>query len=302
MKISEAGPTNQRIEALVLSDCLKSKISNNEIEQCDLILENGSNQVLYYLPGVDRRKLNPRVKKIKEALEIYTSTTQMTELCGNVLEYIIGQSIIKSKQYITLLPLFENKDDGVFKIPNTTPDMLSFDGKVIYNNAPLDGILIHKDTSIPVGIEIKNKREWKYPPDVEIWITIAKCVSIEVLPVFVARKIPEITKFFFKKAGILGLETQFQFIHPCKETEFKNVIDKNYLGYSDIKLSVDTRSNLDKFFVENIPNNIEEYYETFMQNKNLLFKYATQYRLADKSYNKTPRTHSYMAVNDLLGI
>lgn len=290
MKITEAGPYNQRVEPLILRTCLRYMVAKGDLVQD--VLDDREKTIVYYFPNTDGRKLVPRLKLLAKCQDDYIQVTQEARYVGYVLERSIGIAINDNLDiYHSFLPSFENTTDGVIPKKDCDTEIKYLNGLQIFNNSTLDGILIHKSTSIPIGIEIKNKREWKYPSDFEIWNMIAKCVTLELFPIFVARKIPTITKFFFAKVGILGLETQFQFIHSSQQNNLKNVVHKEKLGYSDIKFSEEPMDYVKKFFRQNIPNHIEEYYAKFLENKDILYEYAIEAQLFKSSIRNRHRIY-----------
>lgn len=269
LKIAEAGPYNQRVEVIILTKVIRDLVKSGKILSDALF--NG-NQKIYYLSTVNGEFLKNRKANLTEWYEIYNKYAQNNSYtyCGNILENMISNAIRETEKYDYISTVFEVKEDGV--ISKGPCALNAYNGN--YTENPLDCIAIIKGNGIPLGIEIKNKNEWKYGSDKEIWKFIKKCCELEVLPLFIARKIPAITKFFFYKAGIIGMETQFQYLHPyCKE-ELGNLIKKDKLGYAHIKFETNHRKFMSQYFDTVVIKNSTLYFERFKQNRDLLHFYS----------------------------
>jgi len=306
MKISEAGPYNQRVEPVLLKDSRKELLNEGIIVSDQCSSSNANQETFYYLNGTDGRKVKPRIKKIYSIYCEYEKISKTQELCGNVLEYIVHKAVKLSDQYTYFATIYEDTLSGIKKfIPYKSYKVYQVDhcnDKYIKRpNATLDMLLIHKRTGIPIGVEIKNKRPWKYGEDREIWLTIEKCVDLEVLPLFVHRKIPVLTKFFFKSVGMLGMETQFQYFHPSQRDKMRDIIDKNLLGYSDIKFDIEPPEYMVKYFKETLPRNLEIYYNKFLTKKDILNYYARDKQLASDNCRGYHRNHIFAEAKNALG-
>lgn len=295
LKICEAGPYGQRLEPLVLNMCGDNLFRSGQMESKTITL-NGNPLAIYFLKDTDEDKLDFRVGELTEWYKVYYSKVQChsANYCGNVLESMIIDSIKDTNKYMFVANVYENRSDGVYVVQNC--NMSVYNGKC--TDSPLDSIAIIMETDIAIGVEIKNKTEWTYGSSVDIWRMIKKCCELDLLPIFVARKIPAITKFFFKKAGILGMETQFQYLHTSCSEELKDIIKKDKLGYAHVKFEAEYRDFMKKYFETVVIDHAEEYRERFQSNKSELYEAAK--KLSNKSLNQSKRTKYYKEIRDII--
>jgi len=306
IKISEAGPYNQRVEPVLLNDALAA-----------LQLEKGI-QVLTTSPIKIFGDLNygrpgdpARFKAFQDWYNLYLQCSQHEHLCGLMLERLIYQAVLHSGKYHVLGtgPLYT--DDGTLFKPKGA-EQLFLSGKAIYgadSGNGLDLLLIHKETNIPIGIEAKNIREWQYPASSNIWRLIARACTLECLPVFAARKISYLSRAgLFHHVGIMGFETQFQYFHPKVKAFSKyrfeeRVIDKTRLGFADIKIPKrdETPNHFNQFIGKILPDNVEEYYSRFMHYLPLLKKYAIDHQLAEDKVKYPLRLKLYQQFQEEAG-
>lgn len=294
IKISEAGPNHMRAEPHIINQALGSLLADGLIRKYEIEENCKDDSPIFYVPkDFGSASDISRAKYFNQWRKLYLSVARQNEYCGYVLEKIIFDAVLKTNKYHVIGCGPEYNDKGeLYKSSNS--EVLSYQGKNIYKadkGAGFDLFLIHKKTNIPIGIEAKNIREWIYPASPEVWRTIARACTIDCLPVLMARKISYITKAgFFAHFGMLGYNTNFQFFDSRvqRDTKYKfkkNVVNKERLGFADIKLKKPNDEPPDyiiNFFDNILDNNVYEYYLNFMEYKNVLKKYAIDYKMAEK--------------------
>jgi hypothetical protein len=276
MKISEAGPINQRVEPIILRDSINLLLDNGTLS-----IEKHENEYIFF-SNIDKRKIRQRISLLDSIYKKYNSFCFNRSYCGYMLEYLVQKALDKSKyisDYNYTAVKYKTSNKGIIIDKNSQTNNIN--GKYLSSNQSLDIILVFNN--IPVGIEIKNKRRWKYKDDIEIWQLIKKCCELEIVPVFFARKIPFLTKCLFSNIGVLGLDTHFQFMHPCIKKELSEIRDKKLLGFFDIKCDIEPRDFLVGYFDTIIPENISNYKNKFISCKDLLMEYCNK-GLADSSF------------------
>lgn len=199
---------------------------------------------------------------------------------GKVGERIVDKAIIRAET----MPW-----DGL------TGDVNKFNGKILPQNKTLDFGIIHKKTDIPLGVEVKNIREWVYASSDTVWELLGKCAYFEVLPVLITIQISYTTLRDFKKIGLIGFTTYKQFFHPDlqNEKDLKLIKSKDGLCFKDINFTTDPSPELIKFFSTRIPNNIETYNKTFMENLSLIKTYAIEKDMWNPNMNSQRRQTLY---------
>jgi hypothetical protein len=140
----------------------------------------------------------------------------------------------------------------------------------------LDLILVDKQSSVRIGVEAKNLREWLYPHCQEIWECLTKCTDIEAVPVFVSRRLPYLTRLFFREVGALGFECYFQYFHPNLKERMAEMKHKDGLGFADIRFSLEPEERFVNFFRTTVPGHVKVYRDKFLSKIGILKKYAVE--------------------------
>lgn len=297
IKISEAGPSNQRVEPALLSQAFRKLKKNKMIR----ILKTEPVEIVG-LPDFGKVGDHQKLQRFTRLQEIFSEYSQRQEFCGLLLERLLYEAVLDNQEQFTVIgsgPIY--KDNRLIKPPGS--ELLFFNGNQSYGGAGLDLFLIDNETRIPIGVEAKNIREWIYPASVEVWRMIARACTLECLPVLAARKLSYVTRAgFFSHAGILGFETQFQYFHPSVRAEskyrFKEVIDKDGLGFADIKITKDVPKHFIHFFKNILPEQVYTFFHRFMENRDLLMKYAIDYEMAEDKMSTKDRMELYNEFKD----
>jgi hypothetical protein len=300
IKISEAGPRNMRVEPALLNQAFRQLKKEKALP----ILQVGQFEVVgapdFGRPG-DKAKLG----KFNRLHELFLDCSQISHLCGWQLEHFIYEAALNhsAKQYMILGAGPTYVDGQLFKHPHSEQNF--YMGRQSYGGAGLDLFFQynHQSEIIPVGVEAKNVRDWIYPASVEVWRMIARACTLECLPVMAARKISYITTAgFFSQFGILGFQTHFQYFNPAvrafSKYNFKDVVAKDGLGFADIKITDKLPQHFKHFFNDILPKEIKPYYDKFMSNRDLLMKYAIEYKMAEDIYSASDRMRLYAEFKD----
>ena len=300
IKISEAGPYNQRVEPAPLSIAYRQLKRDGFIKVIESVPVEIVGPATYGRPG-DHGKL----QKFMRLYDLHHTFVQKDEICGMQLEKLIFDTALDCRSQYTIYGSGPIDDGTILKKPSGS-EILFYNGNASYKGAGLDLFLEHNDTKIPIGIEAKNIREWIYPASYEVWRMIAKATSLECLPILASRKISFICRAgFFSKVGILGFQTHFQYFNPrvkaASKYKFAEVLKKDGLGYADIKITNEVPSFFLNYFENTIPENVEEYYKKFMDHKDILKEYAIDKGMADKKMPDQKRRILYGNLKEELG-
>lgn len=65
----------------------------------------------------------------------------------------------------------------------------------------VDLAAFHAATKVPIVVQVKNTREWFYPPDHAVWHLLGAAARLHAVPVLIARRLPERTFAFMKSIG-----------------------------------------------------------------------------------------------------
>ena len=133
-----------------------------------------------------------------------------------------------------------------------------------------------------MGVEVKNKREWMYPNNKDIRELLAKALTVDAVPVLIARRVPFVTFRLLSPCGLIVHQTYNQ-LYPSSEHELAaRLREKTMLGYHDIRLGNDPDSRLKKFIVTNLPQILPGARSRFEEYRDLLNSFAS----ADMPYEE----------------
>lgn len=298
IKICEAGPYNQRLEPAALSIAYRQLKKEGKI----IVVQNTPVEIVASAYTYGKAGDKGKLQKFIRLYDLHHKFVQKDEFCGMQLEKLIYDTALDCRDQYTIYgsgPI----DDGTKLYKPSGSEILFYNGNASYKNAGLDLFLVHNDTKIPIGIEAKNIREWIYPASYEVWRMIAKACTLECLPVLAARKISFISRAgFFSKVGILGFQTHFQYFNPrvkaASKYKFADVIKAKGLGYADIKITNDAPSFFLPYFKKTIPDNLEVYYQKFMNHREILKKYAIDKGLAEDKMSDKNRRELYTELKE----
>jgi len=266
-KISDSGPTNQRIDPHILTE------ARNALAQREIVaaLQRGG-VPWFHLKETDPETVKKRLSEL-DALHRQTQSPQFVMLLGQTLEI----ATFRALQAQTTLNFFGNypdlaaHDDSTLYTKEEPPSSLS--GRQIPSKKKLD-FLIQDPHSGYAGIEVKNIREWLYPDRDEIREMLFKCCALDVVPVLIARRIHYSTFSVLNPCGVIFHQT-FNQLYPdaAKELAAK-VRDKRLLGYHDVRLGNLPDARLTRFIHDNLPIVLPKMRGPFDQFKDLLSGYA----------------------------
>ena len=86
--------------------------------------------------------------------------------------------------------------------------------KVLNLPGDVDLAGFHQSTGIPFVAQVKNTREWYYPPYDAIWDLVGTAAQLEAVPVLIARRLPERTFGFMKSVGGFAFRSMKMIFKP----------------------------------------------------------------------------------------
>ena len=266
-KISDAGPTSQRIDPHILT------VARNALEQQGIVvpLQRGG-LPWYHLKETDTAAVKKRLSEL-EALHLQTQKPQFVMLLGQALEI----ATFRALQAQDTLSFFGNypdlsaHDDSTLYSKEEPPSSLS--ARHIPSGKKLDFLIQHPVAGY-AGIEVKNIREWFYPDRVEIREMLFKCCAIDVVPVLIARRIHYSTFSVLNPCGVIIHQTYNQLYPDSAKDLAEKVRDKHLLGYHDVRLGNQPDTRLVHFIHKNLPQLLLGARVSFNAFKDLLSYYA----------------------------
>jgi len=264
-KISDAGPYNQRIDPHILTTVRNDLFNKGKIKK-------KSNLPFFYLKNTPKNILNNRFEK---QYKIYSDlqSRDIGHRIGQCLEIAIFKALKKQNKLFFLGNFIDidRHDDSQLYYKEEPPRSIS--GRSLSGSKSLDFIIQHPDHGW-AGIEAKNTREWLYPDRSEIKDLLYKSVTLDIVPIMIARRIPFVTFKILSQCGVIFHQTYNQ-LFPLSERKLaEKAKDKNLLGYHDIRIGNNPDKRLIKFIHENLPKILSDSREKFNKYNDLLTDFA----------------------------
>jgi hypothetical protein len=262
MKISDAGPSNQRIDPLQLGDARKSMLKDGTLVKIER-----QNAHWFHLKETPSSQVKERLAIL---LPIYRRTTrgEIGKRVGQCLEIAVFKALCQQQTMEFLGDFNDLNDHDDTKLYSKTEPPSAVSGRTIAPRS-LDFITIHSQTVL-AGIEAKNVREWQYPNREEIKELLSKCCSLDIVPVLIARRIPFVTFKLLHACGAVVHQTYNQLFPSSESALADEAKDKNLLGYHDIRVGNEPDARLLKFIAHNLPDVLPGARDRFDEYKDLV--------------------------------
>jgi hypothetical protein len=266
-KISDAGPNPMRVDPHILTDARK------ELEQQGVIstVSRGSMR-WYHLTSADQADVTARLAQLEPIHEALREDNFGKRL-GQTLEIAVYRALLTQPELQTFggyLDLDAHNDSRLYT-KEEPPSSIS--GRT--HRGRLD-FLVSTRAGHFAGIEIKNVREWMYPNRDEVRELLAKCTTLDVVPVLIARRIPYVTFKLLTACGAIVHQTYNQLFPNADSDLAAKAKDKTLLGYHDIRVGNAPDARLTKFAVDNLPQLIDKQRAAFDGFKDLLHGFGTK--------------------------
>lgn len=272
-KISEQGPTGQRVDPHLVGLAVFDLLENNRLRSHKHF---STGTIPWYA------NLGTTDAAVQERLELlaplYASVSQggFGNLTGDTLEVIVNkclQTVYESDARYPYLGHFhldkpKNKQNRYDKVqppkqigPHKTLKEADF---IQFGHA-----------AGPLCIECKNYRQWLYPHDTMIKELIVKSYELGAIPVMVARRIHYSTRTnLLEPAGVIAHESLYHY-YPADEGELAaKVAHKRSLGFTDVVASEEPHPRTQKFFQTLLPKIVPQMALRWEANREALLEYA----------------------------
>jgi hypothetical protein len=264
-KISDAGPSNQRINPHLLTRALL------ELEQeKKLVRLQRAGVPWFHLAQTNPQDVDSRLQ-VLEPIHAATVNGEFVKRLGQSLEI----AVFKALRAQTSLAFFggfrdleEHDDDSLYSHdePPKTVSGHTMPGKLDF--MVLEGGAIG-------AIEIKNTRPWIYPDTSDdVLELLRKCCATDLVPVLIARRIHYSTFSVLSHCGVILHQTYNQLYPRSDAALAMQAREKNLLGYHDIRLGNEPDARPIKFIQTNLPALLQSFRERFERFKDLLCAYA----------------------------
>ena len=260
-KISDAGPGGMRIDPHALLNARK------QLEGEGIITRRiEASTPWFHLATADPRDVAARLSVLRP-LHLAVQQTNFAKRLGQTLEIATYRALLSQSALTTFgsyLDLDEHDDSTLYR-KEEPPSTIS--GRTC-GSRKLDFIV--SAGGAMAGIEIKNVREWMYPNRDEVRDLLFKATVLNVMPVFIARRIPFVTFRLLNACGVIIHQTYNQLFPEADASLAAQVRDKTLLGYHDVRLGNAPDARLLKFAQANLPGLITKLRPRFDEFKDLL--------------------------------
>lgn len=267
VKICESGPPDRRPEPHNLKTALENLRRGGHLRQIKPKGVTKHEEAIFYT--LKQHYPEPAKSRIQELLvpyRVHRMLTDNADYCSRVLENLVQDSFAAFPHY-----------DYLGKLPKP---------------APLDAV--YRLEPHTIGVEVKNVREWVYPMSGRIWVMLRKCLEIDAVPFFIARKMPYITRSVFSRLGVLGFEVYRQVFSPLVANLLQDVQHSDLLGYKDVIAAPSgPHPPLVAYLQNTLPAQIDPYRKRFQAQRTLLTKFAINRNLGDPDMTDQQREAHY---------
>ena len=261
-KISDAGPSNQRIDPHILTPAIGALVREGRIKRIER-----HDAPWYYLANTPRLIVEQR---LEEQLRIYQGLQDgnLKSRMGDCLEIAIYRALLRQNtlEYLGGFKNLEEHDDSQRYSKEEPPQSIS--GKSL-GKQKLDFLIYHKEAGW-AGIEAKNVREWMYPDRKEIRDLLRKAVTLDCVPVLIARRFPFVTFKILSACGLVLHQNYNQLLPEADRELAEKAKDKRLLGYHDIRVGNQPDGRLIKFVTTTLPQILPEARDRFDEYQDLI--------------------------------
>ena len=273
-KISEQGPTGQRVDPHLIGLALKDMLELRRVRENH---HPASGNTKWFSNLITPQDLID--KRLDELAPLYSQVagSSFGNLTGDALEIITFKCLdevhrIKPRYvYQGFFDLDPNKKDRHGRYPKVQPPK-TVAGKVTRKEA--DFIQFGYDEG-GLCLECKNYREWLYPHSSMIKELIVKSNDLGLIPVMIHRRIHYTTiTNFLEPAGIIAHESYYQY-YPSDANELAAQVSyRRSLGFTDVKATEDPHPRTRKFIAETLPKVVAHMADRWTKNRASLVAYA----------------------------
>lgn len=265
-KISDAGPTPQRIDPHILTEVRKEMVREGRIKRVQRAQEPW-----FYLPETPGKTIEARLKLQEDVLKPLHKRDVVLRL-GQTLEIATYRALCDTD--MTFFGRFKDLDDHDDSTLYKKEEPPSHIGKkALKGDEKLDFIVNMPGARL--GIECKNVRQWLYTDREEVRETLRKCLALDLVPVIIARRIPFVTFKLLSTCGVILHQVYNQLLPAADAVLADKARHKDLLGYHDIRTGNVPDARLKKFIGTNLLSVAEESREKFDEYEDLLSDFAS---------------------------
>jgi hypothetical protein len=264
-KIADAGPTPQRIDPHLLTH------SHSELQnEGKLLTRRGLQQrEWHYLPSTFPPHVEQRFQEL-QAIHARTEDRIFTQRMGQTAEIAVLKALQSGETpFIGHFGDIDDHNDSTLYAKHD-PDFLN---GLPLKAGRLDFITFHPEGG-PMGIEVKNIREWIYPDRSLIKELLVKCEQADAVPVMIARRISYSTFSLLTECGLVVHQFYNQMYPYADQSLAEEVRQKLSLGYFDVRVGNLPDARLLRFFQQSLPSVAQKARQKFDLHHQTIASYA----------------------------
>jgi hypothetical protein len=262
-KISDAGPSGQRVDPIYLTKALQQLRDEGRV-----VVKQAEDINWCHLANASSESVDAR---LEEQASVYAKVTtkRFKNRLGQVLEIAVYRAL-REQSVLGFVGGFPDLDEhGDEKLYRKEEPPSTISGKSM-GEKRLDFIGWHREAGL-WGMEVKNARAWFYPDRPDVRDFIWKCCTVNAVPVLIARRISYVLRSeVFEPCGVIIHQTYNQ-RYPRSGAELaSHVRDKRLLGFHDVRVGNEPDARLVKFVHVNLPAVLPKARKKFDEHKDLL--------------------------------
>ncbi len=265
-KIADAGPNPQRVDPHLLT------ISRTQLQaEGRLRTRNGLNgREWHYLPWADAAMVEQRFQELQE-LHSRTESRNFTLRMGQAAEIAVLKALQSANaHFIGHFDDLDDHDDSTLYNKHD-PDVVS--GKAI-KGGRLDYVMFDPQGG-PLGLEVKNTREWIYPDRSIVKDLLTKCIQIDAVPVLIARRISYSTFSVMSECGLV-IHRFYNQLYPNADADLAHQVkQKLALGYFDVRVGNEPDARMLRFFRQSLRDVAKTAREKFDDKKDAIKEFTS---------------------------
>ena len=265
-KIADAGPTNQRIEPVLLGEALSRMRKAGEVISLN---DSASGTKWHRMAAMPSDYVAERLAAQRPIYQ-QVHSPDFVKRVGDALEVAVFRALLEAgAHHWGGFVSIDGPDDVRYKKiePPTTY-------KLRTSASPVDFLALVSNEML--AIEVKNTREWVHPDSDEIRKLLRKATDLDMVPVLIARRIPYVTMATLEACGVLAHQTYNQRYPGSDSGLASQAAHKDLLGYHDVRLGNEPDARMRRFFTELLPQLAPRARTKFDAMKDLLAAFANQ--------------------------
>lgn len=265
-KISDAGPSNQRIQPHIITPAKKALLKSKRIAVTEFQKSNW-----FHLVGENPERVEARLAELQPIWSAFTDGAVVSRT-GQALEIAVYRALISAPN-INVFGGFSDLEAHSDATLYSKQELQTFNNATLGKHA-LDFIVgVGADFC---GIEVKNTRPWYYAHDPDIREAIRKALTLKVHPVFIGRRIQYVSFRVLGTCGVIMHETYNQRMASADADLANRARHKDLLGYHDIRVSNEPDARMTRFFNEHLPVLVQTAKPKLEKYHDLLWAFATK--------------------------